>query len=45
MFRVIAIIASIVSVAAFAPAGRLASSSLKMGFENALGAQVCTEIK
>lgn len=40
MFKFIAILASIVSVAAFAPMGRTArSSSLKMGFESALGAQ------
>ena len=40
MIRAAALIASVVGVAAFAPAGRMASSSaLKMGFENALGAQ------
>jgi hypothetical protein len=36
----IAILASLVSVAAFAPASRMApSAALKMGFEDALGAQ------
>ena len=40
MFRVAAILASFAGVAAFAPAGRMAAStSLKMGFEDALGAQ------
>lgn len=40
MFKFIAILASIVGAAAFAPASRMASSSaLKMGFEDALGAQ------
>lgn len=40
MFKFFALLASLVSVAAFAPAGRMArSSSLKMGFENAIGAQ------
>jgi len=41
MFRALAILASVVSVSAFAPSGRVASSSLKMSnpFENALGAQ------
>lgn len=40
MFKFITLIASIASAAAFAPALRLAkSSSLKMGFENAIGAQ------
>mmetsp|Transcript_35882 Transcript_35882/g.36569 ORF Transcript_35882/g.36569 Transcript_35882/m.36569 type:complete len:200 (+) Transcript_35882:61-660(+) len=40
MFRAAAIIASLAGVAAFAPAGRVASSSaLKMGFESELGAQ------
>jgi hypothetical protein len=40
MFRAIAIIASLVSVAAFAPARvAIKSSSLKMGFESELGAQ------
>ena len=40
MIRAAALIASVASVAAFAPAGRMVSSSaLKMGFENALGAQ------
>jgi hypothetical protein len=40
MFRALAILASFVSVAAFAPASRVASSSaLKMSFENAIGAQ------
>ena len=40
MFRATAFVASVAAVAAFAPAGRVASSSaLKMGFENALGAQ------
>ena len=36
----IAILASLVSVAAFAPSARMASSSaLKMGFESEIGAQ------
>ena len=36
----IAVLASLVSVAAFAPSARMASSSaLKMSFEDALGAQ------
>ena len=40
MFRVAALVASFAAVSAFAPAGRMATSSaLKMGFENALGAQ------
>eukprot|EP01041_Mallomonas_annulata_P002147 gene2147-biopygen1024 len=40
MFRAAAIFASVASVAAFAPAGRVVSSSaLKMGFESELGAQ------
>ena len=40
MIRATALIASMVGVAAFAPAGRVSTStSLKMGFENALGAQ------
>jgi len=40
MFKFIALLASLVSVAAFAPASRMASSSaLKMSFEDALGAQ------
>jgi hypothetical protein len=40
MFKFITIVASLVGAAAFAPASRMASSSsLKMGFENALGAQ------
>ena len=40
MFKFIALLASLISVAAFAPASRVASSSaLKMSFENALGAQ------
>jgi Chlorophyll A-B binding protein len=40
MFRTIAVIASIVGAAAFAPATSVArSSALKMSFENALGAQ------
>ena len=40
MFRVAAVVASFAAVSAFAPAGRMATSSaLKMGFENALGAQ------
>mmetsp|Transcript_6497 Transcript_6497/g.10872 ORF Transcript_6497/g.10872 Transcript_6497/m.10872 type:complete len:192 (+) Transcript_6497:55-630(+) len=40
MFRTIAILASFIGAAAFAPAGRVATSSaLKMGFEDALGAQ------
>ena len=40
MFRVAALIASVASVAAFAPAGRVSTSSaLKMGFESELGAQ------
>jgi hypothetical protein len=40
MFRFLAIIASIVSVAAFAPLSRnVRSSSMKMNFEDALGAQ------
>ena len=40
MFRATAFVASVAVVAAFAPAGRVVSSSaLKMGFENALGAQ------
>ena len=38
MFRVAAILASVAGVAAFAPAGRMASSSaLKMGFETEAG--------
>ena len=40
MFRTAVLVASMVGVSAFSPAGRVASSSaLKMGFENALGAQ------
>ena len=40
MFKFITIVASLVGAAAFAPASRMASSSsLKMGFENAIGAQ------
>ena len=40
MFRALAVIASFVSAAAFAPASRIArSSALKMGFEDAIGAQ------
>jgi hypothetical protein len=40
MFKLITIIASLVSASAFAPASRMASSSaLKMSFEEALGAQ------
>ena len=40
MFRTIAILASIVGAAAFAPAARMArSSSLKMSFESEIGAQ------
>mmetsp|Transcript_21277 Transcript_21277/g.35640 ORF Transcript_21277/g.35640 Transcript_21277/m.35640 type:complete len:202 (+) Transcript_21277:38-643(+) len=39
MFRTLAILASFVSASAFAPAGRVATSSaLKMGFESELGA-------
>jgi len=40
MFRAAVLVASMIGVSAFSPAGRVASSSaLKMGFENALGAQ------
>jgi len=40
MFRTIALLASFIGAAAFAPAGRVATSSaLKMGFEDAIGAQ------
>jgi len=40
MFRTAVLVASMVGVSAFSPAGRVATSSaLKMGFENALGAQ------
>ena len=40
MFRALAILATFVSAAAFAPASRVASSSaLKMNYENAIGAQ------
>mmetsp|Transcript_8351 Transcript_8351/g.8508 ORF Transcript_8351/g.8508 Transcript_8351/m.8508 type:complete len:200 (+) Transcript_8351:46-645(+) len=40
MFRSVAVIASFVGAAAFAPSGRItASSSLKMGFESEIGAQ------
>jgi hypothetical protein len=40
MFKCIAILASLVSASAFAPASRMAgSSALKMGFETAIGAQ------
>ena len=40
MFKFIALLASIASVNAFVPASRMArSSSLKMGFEDAIGAQ------
>jgi hypothetical protein len=40
MFKCIAILASLVSASAFAPASRMAgSSALKMSFENAIGAQ------
>ena len=40
MFKFIAILASLVSASAFAPASRMAGSfALKMGFEDALGAQ------
>ena len=40
MFQFIALLASIVGVSAFAPASRVATSSaLRMGFEDALGAQ------
>ena len=40
MFRLAAVVASIVNVAAFAPAGKVVSSSaLKMGFESEIGAQ------
>ena len=40
MFRTIAILATLVSAAAFAPIGRVARSSvMKMGFEDAIGAQ------
>ena len=40
MFRFATIVASLTGAVAFAPASRVSSSSaLKMGFENALGAQ------
>jgi len=40
MFKAVAVIASFVGVTAFAPAGRMVtSSSLKMGFESEIGAQ------
>jgi hypothetical protein len=40
MFKFIAILASLVSASAFAPASRMApASALKMSFEDALGAQ------
>ena len=40
MFRLAAVVASIVNVAAFAPASKVVSSSaLKMGFESEIGAQ------
>jgi len=40
MFRTIALLASFIGASAFAPAGRVATSSaLKMSFEDALGAQ------
>jgi hypothetical protein len=40
MFRALAILASFIGAAAFAPAARVArSSALKMGFENEIGAQ------
>jgi len=41
MFRLLAVLASLLSVAAFAPAARNArvSSAVKMSFENAIGAQ------
>jgi len=40
MFRTIAILASLISAAAFAPMGRVArSSAMKMSFEDAIGAQ------
>jgi hypothetical protein len=40
MFRTIVLLASFIGASAFAPAGKVAtSSSLKMGFESALGAQ------
>jgi hypothetical protein len=40
MFRTLALIASIAGVSAFAPAGRMTTSSgLRMAFEDALGAQ------
>jgi hypothetical protein len=40
MFRALAVLASIIGAAAFAPVARVArGSSLKMSFENALGAQ------
>ena len=40
MFRALALIASFVGASAFAPvSSRVASSALRMGFENAIGAQ------
>jgi len=40
MFRSIVLIASFIGAAAFAPAGKVATTSaLRMGFENAIGAQ------
>jgi len=40
MFKFLAMLASLVSASAFAPASRMATSSaLKMGFEDAIGAQ------
>jgi hypothetical protein len=40
MFRTIAVLASFIGASAFAPAGKVATSSgLRMGFEDAIGAQ------
>jgi len=39
MLRVVAFLVALVSAAAFAPAARVARSSLKMGFETEIGAQ------
>lgn len=40
MFRLLAVLAALISASAFSPAGRVTSSTaLKMGYENAIGAQ------
>jgi hypothetical protein len=38
MFKFVAFVASLASVAAFAPSGRLSNAALKMSYENEVGA-------